>query len=86
MDDNMYVIMRYHWSEGFDGNRWDDVEVVAMSIDRANQYMRGWKCPDNEYEPIEGKDHLDSKGRLWRFFKGEGNDRMTMRIDTTLLV
>jgi len=86
MDDNMYVIMRYHWNTNPDAHRWDDVEAVAMSIDSANRYVQGWKCPDGEYTPMEDEFKIDSKGRMWRFFQGEGNDRMTMRIDTTLLV
>lgn len=87
MEDNMYVIMRYHWSttNPYD-HRWDDVEAVSMSIDSANRYVQEWKCPDGEYTPMEEETKLDSKGRMWRFFRGEDGYRMTMWIDTTRLV
>jgi hypothetical protein len=85
MDGNMYVIMRYHWSTNGHEPRWDDVEAAAMSVDSANRYVQNWKCPDGEYEPIEEETKLDSKGRMWRFFEVK-DGRMTMRIDSTLLV
>lgn len=80
-DDKMYVVMREDWMEGDYESDTKYVVGVAMSKERANDFIRNWVDIEGYLHPWFASYNED--GTIRREYRSDDHERMTLSVDVT---
>lgn len=80
-DDKMYVVTREDWMEGDYESDTKYVVGVAMSKERANDFIRNWTDPEGYLHPWFASYNED--GTIRREYRSDDYDRMTLSVAVT---
>ncbi len=78
LDSKMYVVMREDWLEDDHYEHTECIMGVAMSKERANDFIRNWNDPEGYLHPWFAS--YTGDGRIRREYRSDDHERMTLSI------
>lgn len=80
-DDKVYVVMREDWYDGDYETETKHVVGVAMSKERANDFIRNWTDPEGYLHPWFAS--YNENGTIRREYRSDDFERMTLSVAVT---